>query len=222
MSSLKPVATHELQVTNRIIVLVGSSGSGKTTLADTIGENLGARKLVTTTTRSRRKGEVHGQDYYFISKAKFCLGIQNNEFVENTEYNNEYYGLTKDEIKDSYNSLCYITTDNNGARALADMYPERVMIFWLRSRPSLLFKRLISRGDGFKSALKRLINAFVKKEFTSPAKCFSDVSFTELTAEESVINNFGIIYYRLLVDEYNMNNVYFNKLKYDIEYKLYK
>jgi len=49
---------------------------------------LNSHKLITTTTRSPRTGEIDGQDYYFVSKAEFWKGITNNRFLEYMEYNN--------------------------------------------------------------------------------------------------------------------------------------
>ena len=51
----------------KIVVLVGGSGSGKTTIAHEL-EKKGFRRLVTTTTRPKREGEVDQVDYFFVDR----------------------------------------------------------------------------------------------------------------------------------------------------------
>ena len=203
----------KLENTNKIVVIVGASGSGKSTLAEKLSKVLDIKKLITTTTRPMRKYESHEEDYYFISENKFKEMSNSKLFLEQNIYSGYEYGLTRDEINKNKNNICYVITDVSGARVLADEHPDRVMIFWMKSSPSLLIKRLFHRGDNVRTIICRLINAFTKREFTSPMKMFTDVSFTELSSSKPTIDNFGIIYYRLLIEEFNYNSVYFKKLK---------
>ena len=204
---------ENLELTNKIIVLVGSSGSGKTTLAKKLSNDLKISQLITTTTRDIRDGESDEVDYHFVDVEKFRLMNELNCFLETTLYSGHQYGLTYDEVIKYDNQLCYVITDTNGARAIADAFPERVMIFWLRSNPTLLVKRLSDRGDSIKSVMERLYSAMKNKEFKSPYKEFVDVSFTELRADTNINNNFGIIYYKLLTAEYSNNASYLHKLE---------
>ena len=48
----------------QIVVMVGPSGSGKTSIGEVLSKN-GVQRLITTTTREPRVGEVNGVDYYF-------------------------------------------------------------------------------------------------------------------------------------------------------------
>lgn len=211
MQTVLPIKDFEL--TNKIIVLVGSSGSGKTTLAQILSERLRIKKLVTTTTRPMRKEEDHGKDYYFISSQKFSKMFYDDEFIETNHYAGNLYGLTHEEVRKNKNRLCLLITDVSGARAIADAYPERVMIFWLRSTPSLMIKRLYNRNETIPTIIARLINAFKDREFISPYRMFNDVGFTELMADTTIDNNFGIIYYKLLISEYGRNETYLRYLE---------
>lgn len=96
----------------KIIVLVGPSGSGKTTLGEGLTD-LGYKKLVTTTTRKPRAGELDGVDYYFRDRAD----LKADDFVEQTEYNQNIYGLTKAEINQSLeeSEVVHVSLDRNGA-----------------------------------------------------------------------------------------------------------
>lgn len=204
---------EELEETNKIIVIIGASGSGKTTLANKIEKKLNVPKLITTTTRPIRKDENHGKDYYFVGETTFNEMSTKGVFLEENVYSGYRYGLTNSEIDKHKNNLCYVISDVNGARAISDAYPDRVMIFWMRSKPLTLIKRLFKRGDSLGVIFKRLFNGLKKREFVSPIKMFTDVSFTELSASKPIIDNFAIIYYRLLIEEYTYNSVYLKKLE---------
>lgn len=207
------IPLENLEMTNKIIVIVGSSGSGKTTLANRLVHNLNVKQLVTTTTRPIRRNEDHGKDYYFVSGIKFDEMVKNNEFLETTTYSGYQYGLTFAEVDKRQTELCCVVTDIDGARSIADSYPDRTMIFWIKSTPRLLYNRLKWRGEKITTIIKRLFNALKKREFFSPIKDFKDVSFTELDGSDSLENNFGIIYYKLLSAEYSHNTTYLQKLQ---------
>ena len=81
-----------------MIVLAGASASGKTEVAKMLASKYGIVKVITTTTRDLRVGEVDGRDYFFVSKEKFQQMIEDDRFVEYTVYNNHLYGSTKDQI----------------------------------------------------------------------------------------------------------------------------
>ena len=76
-----------------MIILVGPSGSGKTSIGKVLEEQ-SIPRLVTTTTRPAREGETEGVDYYFRDFSKEDM----KEFIEQTVYNNNRYGLTKAEV----------------------------------------------------------------------------------------------------------------------------
>lgn len=48
--------------------------------------------LFLDTSRTRRDGEVPGQDYHFISRVQFEADILARKFVEHGEYERAYYG----------------------------------------------------------------------------------------------------------------------------------
>ena len=66
-----------------LLVLAGPAGSGKSTLCDRLVEsNLGFSRVVTTTTRGPRPGEVNGVHYHFFTPAQFEEKIAAGEFLE--------------------------------------------------------------------------------------------------------------------------------------------
>ena len=81
-----------------LIIIAGGSGTGKTSVQNLLTHDPNILKIVTTTTRSVREGEVNKKDYYFINKEKFREGIEKNSFLEYVVYDGNYYGIHKKAI----------------------------------------------------------------------------------------------------------------------------
>ena len=81
-----------------MLILVGPSASGKTEVAQILISNYGMRRMVTYTTRAMRYGEENHVSYHFVSKEEFLKMKENNEFVETTVYNENYYGTKKSDV----------------------------------------------------------------------------------------------------------------------------
>ncbi|KAF3057529.1 Guanylate kinase [Trichoderma lentiforme] len=86
----------------RPIIISGPSGVGKGTLIQMLHEKHPGMvtKTVSHTTRQPRQGEIEGENYFFISKAKFRSLISKNAFVEYTYFSGNYYGTSKKTVKD--------------------------------------------------------------------------------------------------------------------------
>ena len=66
-----------------LLVLAGPAGSGKSTLCDRlVAANMGFTRVVTSTTRSPRGGEVHGVHYHFFTPAEFDAKVAEGAFLE--------------------------------------------------------------------------------------------------------------------------------------------
>ena len=135
-----------------MIVLAGASASGKTEVAKMLAQKYGITKMITTTTRDKRVGEVDGRDYFFVSKQKFEEMLREDKFIEYTIYNDNFYGSTKDQIADN---RC-IVVDPAGLRAYIALNNDSIITFYLDSLEETRFKRMISRGDPKEKALNRL------------------------------------------------------------------
>lgn len=83
-----------------IITVSGISGSGKTTIVENTVENYADiyHKVVTTTTRKPRNGEVNGIDYFFMEKNDFEQKIKNGDFLESEIISGNFYGTQTKEI----------------------------------------------------------------------------------------------------------------------------
>ena len=82
-----------------VIIVSGPSGSGKTSVCNAVRKELGNLQFsVSCTTRSPRVNEIHGKDYYFISREEFDRRVADNEFIEHAEVYGNFYGTLKSEL----------------------------------------------------------------------------------------------------------------------------
>jgi len=66
-----------------LLVLAGPAGSGKSTLCDRlVAEVPGFSRVVTTTTRTPRPGEINGVHYHFFTPEQFDAKLAQNAFLE--------------------------------------------------------------------------------------------------------------------------------------------
>ena len=83
-----------------LIVLSSPSGAGKTSLAtDIVGKNKEVVFSVSVTTRSPRRGEIEGREYYFTDRSKFDSMVRKSEFIEYAEVFGNFYGTPKKDIE---------------------------------------------------------------------------------------------------------------------------
>ena len=149
-----------------IKIIIGTSGTGKTTFANYIfGEE---NSLVSITSREKRQGENEGKDYYYTDRKTFESLIDSKIVFEYTEYANNYYGLTIDEVKRQLkNPKAYVIMDYNGAKQLIELlnkWNESYMILYFQADYDTIKERMTSRGDFPDSIGKRLNQYYIDEE----------------------------------------------------------
>ena len=146
-----------------IFILSAPSGAGKTTLYHGLRKAYPEIKLsVSCTTRARRKGEVNGQDYRFMSIRQFEAMRFRGEFAEWASVHGNSYGTPRKPLDRSIQTGCDILLDIDvqGARQIKRAYPQAVSIFLLPPSLGELRRRLAARGtDGEEIIRRRLANA---------------------------------------------------------------
>ncbi len=135
-----------------ILIINGPSGSGKTTLGNYF-KTFGLTELVSTTTRAPRPGEIEGVSYYFVTPEEF----EKIEFVEQSEYSGNKYGITKKEFENKLKSgHSFASLDKNGVKRLKELYPDDVKVIYLLVSKTKLKSRMYFRGDSIPGIMKRM------------------------------------------------------------------
>jgi guanylate kinase len=146
-----------------IFILSAPSGAGKTTLYNGLRQIFPEIKLsVSCTTRARRRGEVSGRDYRFLSVQQFDDFKQRGEFAEWAQVHDYFYGTPKRPLDRAINSGrdILLDVDVQGARSIKKAYPAAVSVFVLPPSISELRRRLARRGTDDKEIVRRrLANA---------------------------------------------------------------
>jgi guanylate kinase len=85
-----------------LLLIAGPAGSGKSTLCDRlVASGLGFARVVTTTTRSPRAGEVNGVHYHFFTPQEFDARIAAGDFLEWAWVHGERrYGTLASSVRD--------------------------------------------------------------------------------------------------------------------------
>ena len=147
-----------------MIILSSPSGAGKTTIAKKIQQKyLNFKISVSHTTRKPRPNEVHGIDYFFVSKNEFQKKIENNEFYEYAKIFDNYYGTSKkmvlDLIKNKKNVLFDI--DWQGTKQLSKFKElNLIKIFILPPSKKELEKRLTQRNQDRKESVNKRLKSY--------------------------------------------------------------
>ncbi len=142
------------------IVITGPSGAGKTTITQSLLECIpDSIRLVTTTTRTIRQGEVDGIDYNFIPTEEFLRMKSHGEFFEHAQVYDQYYGSQETKLKEllKNHSVVFSLVDVEGARTIKTKIPNAVTIFIAPDAINELNSRLLERNDTNMEDIKKRI-----------------------------------------------------------------
>ncbi len=138
----------------KIIVFIGYSGAGKTTAAKICEEDYGIPRIITTTTRKKRKNEIEGVDYHFLNKKDFDGKIM----VESDTYMGNQYGTSVDAVECLWKTndiICTVMTFN-GMEAMVNKYPGQTYPVFINADMKDIEGRLRNRGDSEDSIRERM------------------------------------------------------------------
>lgn len=151
-----------------LLVVSGPSGSGKGTLCRALKEALPELKYsVSVTTRPPRRGEVHGVDYFFVSKEDFLRRLEAGEFLEWAEVYGNYYGTPRATVErwlEEGNDVL-LELDVQGALKVKELFPQAVLVFIAPPSLEELGTRIAKRGtESEEDMRKRLSSAGLELE----------------------------------------------------------
>jgi guanylate kinase len=150
-------------VSGVLLVLSSPSGGGKTTIARRLLErrqDLGYS--VSATTRPMRTGEVHGRDYWFLSRGEFDERVKAGAFIEHATYGGNQYGTLHDEVDRQLGAGHHVVLDIEvqGARQVRKQVPGAVLVFVVPPSGGELVRRLRGRRTESDASLRtRLLTA---------------------------------------------------------------
>jgi len=145
-----------------ILILIGQTASGKTTVRNILSTVHGFEKIVTYTTRPKRRGEKDGVDYNFLSLDTFEAMESMGMFAEVTEYNADFgyckYGSSiydyREDDKDKV-----VVLNPEGAKMVKEVAKEEdldVCAIMLSVPKEVLLERAKARGDKMREVKRRI------------------------------------------------------------------
>ncbi len=137
------------QVKGKLVVVSGPSGVGKGTIVKTlVSRRNDVVESVSCTTRAPRKGEVHGREYYFLTKEEFLKRIKENDFLEYDEHFGNYYGTPKSFVRETLKEKSVILEiDVVGGLNAKKEFSECVLVMIVPPSLEELKRRLIARNS---------------------------------------------------------------------------
>ena len=147
-----------------LFVLSSPSGAGKSSIAKNIlRKDKNIQLSVSYTTRKKRKDEIKGRDYFYISIKEFKDKIKSNYFLEWAKVFDNYYGSPRNLIQDEiYNGMDVLfDIDWQGTQQLSENDGfDLVSIFILPPSKKALETRLKTRAqDTTFEVIKRMSQA---------------------------------------------------------------
>lgn len=151
-----------------LTVISGFSGAGKGTLMKKIVEKYQYGLSVSATTRAPREGEVHGREYFFLTKEEFEQMIEKKELIEWAEYVGNYYGTPKAYVEEqlSKGKDVILEIEIQGALQVRNIFPDVTLVFVTPPTAKELKERLVSRGtEDLATIEKRMTRAIEESKF---------------------------------------------------------
>lgn len=142
-----------------LIILSSPSGAGKSTLSKRLIKwDPSMSFSVSATTRSPRKGEVDGVDYYFKSHAEFADLVADDQMLEHAEVFENSYGSPKGPVEGAINDGRDVLFDidwQGGQQVRASSLSKHVLsIFILPPSIAELERRLHTRAQDSDEIIK--------------------------------------------------------------------
>ncbi|MBO0453872.1 guanylate kinase [Candidatus Enterococcus murrayae] len=142
---------------NHCYLFIGPSGSGKTSLAEKAFAP--EQKIVSYTTRAPRKDEIHGRDYYFVSKKEFKQMVNHDQFAEYDVYDEHFYGIAKETLREALAAGdCYDPITTTGFINLQRLFGDQMVPIWISISKETMIGRLEKRASA--EDLKRRLAIF--------------------------------------------------------------
>lgn len=144
----------------KIVIISSPSGGGKSSICKKLlsptRKKQGWAFSISYTTREKRKNELNGREYYFVTKAAFDKKKKDNFFAESFNVHLYQYGTPRKPIENvlKKGGVLLLDVDVQGAQRLKKEYPQAITIFIMPPSVAELKKRLKKRGTETDQQLK--------------------------------------------------------------------
>lgn len=159
---------------NLLIVLTGKTASGKdTVMTKLLSIYPDLKKIITTTSRQPREGEINGVDYRFVPEQNFKAKIEKGDFIEYVQYGGNFYGTEKSEIINNLNNNLIWRIDPSRAGQIRDFIKDsfdpgmaldlgrRTIVVYLNVDDNTVMQRLANRKLSIGEIQKRMEEDFL-------------------------------------------------------------
>lgn len=150
----------EIKRRGLMYVMSSPSGAGKTTITRALLKNNEDVTIsISCTTRQRRAGEVHKQDYIFLSVDEFREMVDNREMLEHAKVFDNYYGTPKAPVEAALEAGKDVLFDIDwqGTQQLCEFAREDVVsVFVLPPSRKALEDRLRDRAKDTKETEEQI------------------------------------------------------------------
>jgi guanylate kinase len=141
-----------------LYIISAPSGTGKTTLVKALIESIPDITVsISHTTRGKRSAEVHGVNYYFISKDEFSRMVKHNEFLEHATIFNYHYGTSKKWVQETLAKGIDVILEIEwqGRQQIQLLFPDCINIFILPPSRKALAERIETRNQDKPEVIKQ-------------------------------------------------------------------
>jgi guanylate kinase len=141
-----------------LVVVSGPSGVGKSTIvAELARRRPQVVPIVTATTRRRRRGEIDGVHYHFLSEREFADLRDNDGLLEHADNHGHWYGTPVNQVRGilAAGRDAILTISPEGARNVRRLVPDALLIFVMPPSMEDLARRLKERGSESEASLER-------------------------------------------------------------------
>ncbi|MGI6308900.1 MAG: guanylate kinase [Dethiobacteria bacterium] len=140
-----------------LIVISGPSGTGKGTICTRLcQQNSKLHCSISITTRSPRKGEKDGLNYYFLTEEKFQALIKQGALLEWAKVYGHFYGTLQQRVEEkrAQGFDVILEIDTQGAKQVRGKTKEASFIFLLPPSMDELWARIQGRGTDSPEVIK--------------------------------------------------------------------
>lgn len=141
------------------LLLSGPSGVGKSYLAKHLQLNYACKRIVPITTRTRRPGEIHKVDYYFLSDVEYQKLVENNELFMNNDLLGARYGFSNSSVDTILDAFLTPVSEIHTLKIkeFLKKYPDSNKIFLLPPSENFLEQRMRQRGETEETIRRRIL-----------------------------------------------------------------